>query len=280
MKKRRMGNDFDVAWSIVMENSEPFDFEGEDVSLYLSNAVQKIQVSEFSIEKNVIKWKFKGRDQKHPGIHSLTLVVNAGKDDMRTVDFCQFVELVDCSCKISGADDPGVSTDGIELRSVLDMGGKTYAHAISALNRTQREWKDKGIELLLGDLIIVTPEYGDSTILDAKAFQYIIDTYKLMERQGVFHACLYKENKNDKHFNLGNLHFIDTPSGSRMDISYISGPSKESLATDDSLLWRPDLSAVIKNRAFILSYGYLIPLGIGDMTIMQQDIDKGGSQRH
>ena len=76
MKKRRMGNDFDVAWSIVMENSEPFDFEGEDVSLYLSNAVQKIQVSEFSIEKNVIKWKFKGRDQKHPGIHSLTLVSN------------------------------------------------------------------------------------------------------------------------------------------------------------------------------------------------------------
>ena len=258
-----------------MENSEPFDFEGEDVSLYLSNAVQKIQVSEFSIEKNVIKWKFKGRDQKHPGIHSLTLVVNAGKDDMRTVDFCQFVELVDCSCKISGADDPGVSTDGIELRSVLDMGGKTYAHAISALNRTQREWKDKGIELLLGDLIIVTPEYGDSTILDAKAFQYIIDTYKLMERQGVFHLCLFKEDKKDNNYTLGQLHFSDTPSGQRMDISYVEGPSKESFSTNDYLLWNPDLPVTIKNIAFVLSSGYLIPLGLGKQKNgVEQDFSK------
>ena len=271
MKNRRLGNDFDVAWSIVMENGQPFDLEEGKVSLYLSNAVCKTNISEFSIEKNVIKWTFKGRDQKHPGIHALTLIVNEGNDNMRTVDYCKFVNLVDCSCKISGEDDSGVSTDGIELQSTLEMGGKTYAHKIYALNGIINSFKDKGLDFLLEELVVITPEYGRQSILDSTAFKYIVEKYNLSQRQNRALPCFFKREKSDP-YQLGTLFYREMPNGMglKMDISYQSctTPTSEEAISDGSIVYSPDIRFTTNNISYLFdpNSNYIVPLGLGSVN--------------
>jgi hypothetical protein len=123
MKRKRIGNDINIAWAIMTEDGKPFDLSNRRISLYLKNYVRKEEVKGFSIEGNVILWTFLGKNQKNLGNHSLELVINEDADGMITTDACDFVCLVPCSCKEGGEDDAGVKTETVNLTSVITLGG-------------------------------------------------------------------------------------------------------------------------------------------------------------
>ena len=129
MKDIRQGNDLKVAWSIFMQDGEPFRLEGKDVSLYLKNMFGRKELNDFVVTGNIIQWTFYGKDQKNSGKYSLELVINEGEKGMITTDKCDFVNLVSCSCKLQGGEDaPNVETESIELTSTLEYvsGGGDY----------------------------------------------------------------------------------------------------------------------------------------------------------
>lgn len=118
MKDIRIGNDINVKWSIFGDDA-PYILEGKDVSLYLCTPYGKRKVEGFAIVGNQITWTFAGKDQSRTGKYSLELVVNADKEGQVTTDACNFVNLVNCSCKVGGADEANVTTESIELTSEL-----------------------------------------------------------------------------------------------------------------------------------------------------------------
>ena len=129
MKDKRQGNDLKVAWSIFMQDGEPFRLDGKDVSLYLKNMFGRKELNDFATTGNIIQWTFYGKDQKNSGKYSLELVINEGEKGMITTDKCDFVNLVSCSCKLQGGEDaPNVETESIELTSTLEYvsGGGEY----------------------------------------------------------------------------------------------------------------------------------------------------------
>ena len=121
MKDKRQGNDLKVAWSIFMQDGEPFRLDGKDVSLYLKNMFGRKELNDFVVTGNIIQWTFYGKDQKNTGKYSLEMVINEGEKGMITTDKCNFVNLVPCTCKLQGGeDDLNVETESIELTSTLE----------------------------------------------------------------------------------------------------------------------------------------------------------------
>lgn len=119
MKSERIGNDIKIEWGILRQGV-PFSLTGKDVTIYLGSPFGRTKISGFSIDSNKVLWTFFGKDQKSLGKYSLILVVNEGNEGMITTDICDFVNLVDCSCKVGGADDAGVQTETISLTSNLE----------------------------------------------------------------------------------------------------------------------------------------------------------------
>ena len=118
-----------MAWSIFMQDGEPFRLDGKNVSLYLKNMFGRKELNDFVVTGNIIQWTFYGKDQKNSGKYSLELVINEGEKGMITTDKCDFVNLVSCSCKLQGGEDaPNVETESIELTSTLEYvaGGGSY----------------------------------------------------------------------------------------------------------------------------------------------------------
>ena len=124
MKSVRKGNDISIAWAIKSGDA-PFSLEGKDISFYLSTPYGKVEIKDYTITENVIKWTFFGKDQSYLGIYSLILVINEDVTGMVTTDYCDFVRLVSRSCEASGEDD-GVQTEVIELTSEISIGGGSY----------------------------------------------------------------------------------------------------------------------------------------------------------
>ena len=122
MKNIRIGNDINVAWSLYRDDA-PFPLEGENISLHLQTPYGRIDLEDFSVEGNVISWIFRGKNQKVLGKYSLILFINKGEDGMVATDACDFVNLVDCSCKVGRDDGCGVETEYVNLTSKVDVGG-------------------------------------------------------------------------------------------------------------------------------------------------------------
>lgn len=108
--EQRIGNDINVAWTILRKG-EPFNLEGLNTKLYLKDMYGRKAVSDFSVEGNVVLWRFKGADQKHTGKYSLELVINEGDLSMITTDSCNFVNLVFCDCKGELVEDIAISSE-------------------------------------------------------------------------------------------------------------------------------------------------------------------------
>lgn len=127
MRDQRQGTDVNIKWAIVA-NDAPFNLEGKDVKVYLKNIYRKTEVKDFSVEGNKLLWTFYGKDQKHTGKYSLELVINEGAVGMATTDKCDFINLVDCSCKIANkTDDSNVEIDTIELTSTIEYGTQSVS---------------------------------------------------------------------------------------------------------------------------------------------------------
>lgn len=117
MRKIRKNNDILVEVS-VKRDGYPENLAGKDVHLSMKVAYINIPVRDFTINGNVISFTFPASAQKHVGVYSLTIQVNSG-------DATNTVELVGCSCQISGEDDPNIKTESVSLGLdvYLDAGG-------------------------------------------------------------------------------------------------------------------------------------------------------------
>ena len=130
MKRLRLGNDLQIAWSF-MNDGQSFDLEGRDIILYLKSTYEEIRISDFEVRGNRIIWTFRGKDQKHLGTHSLTASVRDETGAMITIDQCNFVDLVDCSCQTGGKDTFPIETSVLNLQSLIETG--VFGHAEEVL---------------------------------------------------------------------------------------------------------------------------------------------------
>lgn len=102
MEKIRIGNDIVVLWAIRAEQDGekvPYDLTGRKLSLYVSNQIESWKVQDFETNGSALRWMFCGKDQKHVGTYTLTLVENEGEEEMHTVDMCNAFRLVPRTCQ-------------------------------------------------------------------------------------------------------------------------------------------------------------------------------------
>lgn len=122
MYKLRVGNDINIQWRILRDGT-PEDFAGKELRLLMRGTSQTIEVTGYTIEGNVLKWTYLGKDQKVPGTFTFTLIENEGKEDMFTIDKCDVLRLVSCSCQAD--DDDGPFDVFVDTDIVLPAPGRT-----------------------------------------------------------------------------------------------------------------------------------------------------------
>lgn len=125
MYRLRVGNDINIQWRILRDGT-PEDFAGKELRLLMRGTSQTIEVTGYTIEGNVLKWTYLGKDQKGPSTFTFTLIENEGKEDMFTIDKCDVLRLVSCSCQADDDDGPFnvcVDTDIVLPSNGID--GKT-----------------------------------------------------------------------------------------------------------------------------------------------------------
>ena len=81
METIRIGNDISVQWTILHDNV-PEPLEGRDLKVILSNSFERIEIKDFLLVGNVIRFSYHGKDQVHCGVYTLTLFENYKKDGM------------------------------------------------------------------------------------------------------------------------------------------------------------------------------------------------------
>lgn len=193
MREQRLGNDISIVWSILLEG-EPFLFGDKNLKLYLRSPHGRKEINDFTIYENKIHWTFYGKDQKDFGKYSLTLVANEGEIGMITVDTCNFVKLVNCSCCLASSNDaPNVELEMIELTSELEYvaniteGGSYDDTAIwDAVTRLEEGKANKeDIPTKLSDLNIdveLGDPYDDTELREAIAY---LDNTKVNKELGM-----------------------------------------------------------------------------------------------
>lgn len=125
MDKIRKGNDISVEWAIFIDSEgqqAPYDLTGRKLTMYLTNRYGTSQVSDFKTEGNILRWTFYGKDQKHLGNYTLTLVENEGKNYMHTVDVCNAFCLVNHSCETLAGDEDKVKLVYLSISSEISTG--------------------------------------------------------------------------------------------------------------------------------------------------------------
>lgn len=133
MKDVRIGNDISVIWSLYSDQ-KPFLLDGLRISVYLKGMYGKTKIEDYTIKDNEIHWTFFGKDQKHTGKYSLTLVVNEGAEGMVTTDVCDLVRLVSCTCQADGSDEDGVQTETIAVNSEVELLSGGFGRIDTALD--------------------------------------------------------------------------------------------------------------------------------------------------
>ena len=97
METIRIGNDISVQWTILHDNV-PEPLEGRDLKLSMPNSFERIEIKDFLLVGNVIRFSYHGKDQVHCGVYTLTLFENYKKDGMMDVDACEAFKLIPRSC--------------------------------------------------------------------------------------------------------------------------------------------------------------------------------------
>jgi hypothetical protein len=125
MEKIRIGNDFTVEWSIIRRlngESSEYNLEGRNLVLKCVSPYTTIEVKDFSVEGNVIKWPFYGKDQKVTGIYSLILEENKGEYGMVTLDVISAFMLVPHTKDEQRSSNSALAIEKIELTSEVVIG--------------------------------------------------------------------------------------------------------------------------------------------------------------
>lgn len=126
MREVRIGNDLAVHWAILT-NGEPRPLAGRNLALTLWGPTGKRQLTDFSVDGNVLTWVFPGREQHHTGDYILTISENSGGPGMATMDQRGFT-LVARMYGSNGLSEPeGIELATAELTVSADTG--TYGPA-------------------------------------------------------------------------------------------------------------------------------------------------------
>ena len=94
----RTGNDFTIVWAVTDNYGNPYRLDGKSLKLFMKNARSTIDVENFSVDGNVLKWEFPGTEQISTGTYSLTAVITETNGRMLTIDKCSAFRLVPESC--------------------------------------------------------------------------------------------------------------------------------------------------------------------------------------
>ena len=120
MHKLRIGKDFAITWPIYSKTGGekvPYVIDAKNAELKVHSPFGDLVPTEVRFTDNLVKWIFRGRDQKQKGVYNLELVVNDGKDGMVTVDTCKAFALVGHSCEES------VDAEGVVLIDAVTLDG-------------------------------------------------------------------------------------------------------------------------------------------------------------
>ena len=126
MKKIRYGNDIPIEWSIN-RNDQPEDFTGKTLRLTMIGTSGTTEVADYTIEGNVLRWMFWGKDQHKPSTYHFCLVENGGEEGMFTIDTCDVLRLVGRSCAADDCDGPFT----MQVTSNIDDKGVTCSSVIT-----------------------------------------------------------------------------------------------------------------------------------------------------
>lgn len=124
-----------------MRNGKPEDLSAaSSIRLLVRGDYGVREVKDFAVNGNVIRWIFRGTDQRLPGLYSFSLILNEGDDRMYTVDACDALRLVPASCmEYEMSDDLSVSAES-EI-TVPANGLSAYEIAVlHGFNGTEEEW--------------------------------------------------------------------------------------------------------------------------------------------
>ena len=133
MEKIRRGNDIDIQWSVYAEievEVVPYSLVGKDLSIYMKNQFGSIKVDKFSVDGNVVRWTFWGKDQKQSGLYSIELIENDGEKGMHTVDKRDAFQLVHHSCETGGSKENGLKTIAIQFSSNVGIVGSSVGSGL------------------------------------------------------------------------------------------------------------------------------------------------------
>lgn len=125
MDKIRKGNDIEILWAIYAGsgiNEAPYDLTGRNLTLYLKSQFGSSKVEDFETDGHVLRFVFYGKDQKHTGSYSFTLVENEGLVDMHTVDECNAFRIVDRSCLADNDPEGRVECVHLQFRAQMSVG--------------------------------------------------------------------------------------------------------------------------------------------------------------
>lgn len=118
----RIGNDLTILWAISNRDGSPYNLEGKEVRLFVTNERGREEVDVIlstlpdGSVNNVIRWDFKGEDQRTLGGHTLTVEIQTAEDHREIKkDFCEAFVLVGSSCAECIDDGDANIMDGGEL---------------------------------------------------------------------------------------------------------------------------------------------------------------------
>lgn len=150
MKKIRFGNDIPIEWSIN-RNDQPEDFTGKTLRLTMIGTSGTAEVTDYTVEGNILRWMFWGKDQHKPSTYHFCLVENGGEEGMFTIDTCDVLRLVNRSCAADDCDGPftmqvtsNIDDKGVTCSSVITVpanGLSAYEIAVRhGFEGTEEEW--------------------------------------------------------------------------------------------------------------------------------------------
>lgn len=124
----RIGNDLSVFWAIHNRDGSPFDMGNMSVRLFVTNDRERKEVQPIlttlpdGTTNNVVRWDYKGDDQRVLGLHTLTIEISDSDRREITKDYCDAFTLVSTSELETEEEDANMSIGGdLILASKLDI---------------------------------------------------------------------------------------------------------------------------------------------------------------
>lgn len=159
----RIGNDLSVFWAIHNRDGSPFSMEGKNIRLFVTNERERREVYPILTSlpdgtiNNVIRWDYKGDDQKVLGLHTLTVEISEFNNRREiTKDYCEAFSLVSRSDIEVDEEDANISIGGdLILASKLDIYRFELTNAdLSGVKETLHDINDslEDINEAIGDI--------------------------------------------------------------------------------------------------------------------------------